>query len=110
MTLINNPELYTWQADPPDYRKYGIEVRLPEAAVEGAAVVLTFRVGASSVDVENYYLPGEAYAAGLRAAGFRDVCFHGLKLGPDPRAGDEGDYWKDFFRRPLGVMIDGIKE
>jgi SAM-dependent methyltransferase len=109
VTLITNPDLYTWQDDPPDYRKYGFEARLPEAPVEGAPVIFTLHVEDASLDIENYYLPAEAYASALRSAGFRDVAFHDLKLGPDPGAGDEGHYWDDFFRQPVGVLIDGIK-
>jgi ubiquinone/menaquinone biosynthesis C-methylase UbiE len=110
VTLITNPELYTWQDEPPDYRKYGFEARLPGSAVEGAPVVFTLHLDDSSLEIENYYLPAGAYADGLRAAGFRDVAFHDLKLGPDPTAGEEGDYWDDFFHQPLAVMIDAIKE
>lgn len=109
VTLITNPDLYTWQDSPPDYRKYGFEARLPPAGVEGAAVTFTFPLGDASLEIENYYLPASAYADGLRSAGFRDVAFHGVELEPDPRAGDEGDYWEDFLRQPVAVMIDAIR-
>jgi hypothetical protein len=33
----------------------------------------------------------EAHELALRDAGFRDVTFHNVTLGPDPQAGDEGD-------------------
>jgi ubiquinone/menaquinone biosynthesis C-methylase UbiE len=110
VTLITNPDLYTWQADPPDYRKYGFTARLPDAPVEGAPVVFSLFQGDAVLEVENYFLSRDAYASALRSAGFRDVAFHDLKLGPDPSAGDEGDYWDDFFRQPLAVLIDGVKE
>jgi SAM-dependent methyltransferase len=109
VTLITNPDLFTWQDNPPDYRKYGFSARLPVAAVEGAPLVFTLHVGDENVVIENYYLPAEAYASELQSAGFRDVAFHDLKLGPDPSAGDEGDYWDDFFRQPVAVLIDGVK-
>jgi SAM-dependent methyltransferase len=109
VTLITNPDLYGWQDDPPDYRKYGFSARLPDAPVEGAPVTFTLHVGGADLEIENYYLPAGAYASALQAAGFRDVAFHDLKLGADPEAGDEGGYWDDFFRRPVAVLIDGTK-
>jgi len=107
VTLITNPALYTWQAHPPDYRKYGFSARLPDAPVEGASVVFTLHVGKDDLDVENYYLPAEAHASALQSAGFRDVVFHDLKLAPC--ATDEGDYWHEFLRYPVAILIDGIK-
>lgn len=109
VTLITNPALYTWQSQLPDYRKYGFEIRLPESAYEGAPVVFTFYLDDESIEVENYYMPIEEYESALRDAGFRDVAFHNLALVPDPQSGDEGDYWAEFFKYPLAIMIDGIK-
>ena len=109
VTLITNPKLYTWQAQPPDYRKYGFEVRLPESAYEGAPVVITVHLDDTSPEFENYYLPVEAHESALRDAGFRDVAFHKVTLAPDPQAGDEGDYWDHFLQHPFMIMIDGIK-
>lgn len=109
VTLLTNPELYTWQARPPDYRKYGFEARLPESPYEGAPVVLTLHLEDESIAIENYYLPREAYEEALREAGFRDIAFHKVKLAPDAQAGDEGNHWDHFLQYPFMIMIDGIK-
>ena len=109
VTLTTNPELYTWQSHPPDYRKYGFETRLPESAYEGAPVVITFHLDDESIVIENYYLPITAHESALHDAGFRDVAFHTLTLDPHSQADDEGDYWEDILRYPPAIMIDGIK-
>jgi ubiquinone/menaquinone biosynthesis C-methylase UbiE len=109
VTLTTNPELYTWQSQPPDYRKYGFEARLPESTYEGAPVVLTVHLDEESIAIEDYFLPIEAHELALRDAGFRDVAFHKVKLSPGPQAREEGDYWDHFLQFPLMVMIDGIK-
>jgi len=110
VTLLTNPDLYTWQECPPNYRKYGFEARLPEFPYEGAAVLLTLLLEGESIAIENYYLPHEAYASALSEAGFREITFHNVTLAPDPKAGDEGDYWDHFLQYPLMIMIDGIRE
>lgn len=109
VTLTTNTELYSWQSHPPDYRKYGFEILLPEAADEGAPLTWKIHLDDSVFEIENYYLPISAHESALRDAGFRDVAFHVLTLAPDPRAGDEGDYWEDILRNPPAIMIDGIK-
>ena len=109
VTLTTNPELYTWQSHPPDYRKYGFETRLPESAYEGAPVVITLHLDDESIVIENYYLPIAAYESALHDAGFRDVAFHKMTLAPDPQAGGAGDYWDHFLQYPFFIMIDGIR-
>lgn len=109
VTLTTNPALYSMQSHPPDYRKYGFEVRLPESAYEGAPLVFTLHLDDSSFEIENYYMPIEANESALHDAGFRDVAFHTLTLAPEPLAGDEGDYWADILKCPPAIMIDGVK-
>ena len=109
VTLLTNPELYTWQAGPPDYQKYGFEAQLPESPQEGAPVLLTVYLEDESIAIENYYLPKEAYELELNEAGFREIAFHNVTLSSDPQAGDEGDYWDHFLQYPFMIMIDGIK-
>jgi len=63
----------------------------------------------SSFEIENYYLPIEAYESALREAGFRDVAFHQLELAPDAATAGQGDYWAEFLKHPPAIMIDAIK-
>lgn len=109
VTLTANPALYSMQSHPPDYRKYGFEVRLPESAYEGAPLVFTIHVDDSSFEIENYYMPIEAHESALHDAGFRDVACHTLALAPNPHAADEGQYWADMLTYPPAIMIDGVK-
>ena len=109
VALITNPALYTWQSQPPDYRKYGFETRLPEFACGGAPIVITVHLDGSSIDVDNYYLPIETHESALHEAGFRDIAFHNPTLAPESHASEEGDYWDHFLKYPFFVMIDGIK-
>ncbi|UCE64222.1 MAG: class I SAM-dependent methyltransferase [Nitrospirota bacterium] len=109
VTLLTNPELYTWQARPPDYRKYGFEAQLPESPYEGAPVRLTVHLEDESITIEDFFLPKDAYESALHEAGFREIAFHNVKLSPDPQGGDEVGYWDHFLQYPLMIMIDGIK-
>lgn len=109
VTLITNPDLYTWQSDPPDYRKYGFEARIPESPYEGAPSVISIHLGDESITIENFYLPIEVHETALQDAGFRDIAFHKVTLSPDPQRREEGDYWDHFLHYPFMIMIDGIK-
>ena len=109
VTLITNPALYTWQSQPPDYRKYGFKVRLPESLYEGAPAVITGYIDGELLEVENYYLSIEAHESALGEAGFRDVSFHYMQLAPNPQGIDDRDYWDYWLTYPFFIMIDGIK-
>jgi toxoflavin synthase len=109
VTLIVNPDLYSMQAHPPDYRKYGFQARLHDSVYEGAPLVWTIHLDDSSIEIENYYMSIVAHESALHNAEFREVAFHHLTLAPDPQAGEEGDYWEDFLTYPPAIMIDGIK-
>lgn len=109
VTLIVNPDLYSMQAHPPDYRKYGFQARLPESAYEGAPLVRTIYLDDSTIEIENYHMPIAAHESALYDAGFRDVTFHNLTIASDPQAGEEENYWEDILRYPPAIMIDGIK-
>ncbi len=107
--LITNPEMYTWQATPPDFRPYGFEVLLPPSAVEGAPLVFRFHLDGISLDVENYYLPAAAYAAGLADAGFEEITFHPLRLEPARDGADDSAFWAPFLRQPPAVIISATR-
>ena len=61
VTLTVNPDLYSMQAHPPDYRKYGFQVRLHESVYEGAPLVWTIHLDDSSIEIENYFMPIAAH-------------------------------------------------
>ena len=93
VTLTTNPELYTWQSHPPDYRKYGFETRLPESAYEGAPVVITLHLDDESIVIENYYLPIAAY----ESSKWRVVTLR-VRMLSISRAGKDGSH-KNFAKR-----------
>jgi toxoflavin synthase len=105
VTLTTNPDLYVF--DDVDYRKYGFTIRLEDQVHEGATILWTINLDDESIDIENYYLPNEAYASALEEAGFRDVAFHSLSLSPD--ASGASDYWAKMLDNPPAVMIEAIK-
>ncbi|MGQ0636826.1 MAG: class I SAM-dependent methyltransferase [Planctomycetaceae bacterium] len=108
VTVTTNPDLYTFEPLP-DYRKYGFEVQRAGRVVEGAPIVWKIHLADSTLEIENYYLPLEAYEAALRDAGFRDFAFHPMELAPDPQAGDDRDYWADFINYPPALVIEGVR-
>lgn len=108
VTITVNPEVYFFKP-PPDYRKYGLEMKLADHVYEGAPIIWTIHITNSDLEIENYYLPVSAYQSAFQAAGFCDFRVHPIELGPDPRAGDDRAYWADFLRNPLAILIDCIK-
>jgi SAM-dependent methyltransferase len=109
VTLTSNPALFSFERKP-NYRKYGFDVDLAEPVREGAQILWTIHLDdETSFAIENYYLPVEALVSSLADAGMRNVAVHSLTLGPDPAAGDEGEYWAEILEYPPAIMIDGIK-
>lgn len=107
VTLTTNPEVYSYRNF--DYRKYGFEIGVEELAREGAPITWTIHLDDSSFEIENYYLPREAYREALAAAGFREVRFCELGLSPEAAAADRDGYWSDFLRYPPAVMIEAVR-
>lgn len=108
VTFTTNPGVYFF--DPPaDYRKYGFQIKLADHVFEGAPIVWSADVDGSHLEIENYYLPIAAYESALQDAGFRDFKVHPLELGPDPQGVDDSDYWSDFLKYPVAILIDCVK-
>lgn len=105
VTFTTNPDLYAF--DDVDYRKYGFNIGLEDQVHEGATILWNIHLGDESIDIENYYLPQEAYTSALEDAGFRDVVFHSLSLSPD--ASGAADYWAKMLNDPPAIMIEAIK-
>lgn len=106
VTVIRNPALYTLESLP-DYRKYGFTLTLPEQLVDGAPYTITLLLEDSKLEIENYYLPSEAYDSALTEAGFRDITVHLPEL--SPAAHDEPGYWDDLLTHPPFIVLDAVK-
>ena len=108
VTLMCNPQLYFYKPSP-EYRKYGFTMKLADKVSEGAPILWTSFVEGGSINIENYYLPLEATESAFQQAGFRDFKVHQLELGPNPDGTDDCDFWEDFLKWPIAVLVDCIK-
>lgn len=106
VTVIGNPAIYTLAA-PPDYRKYGFAIALPEQPVDGAPVTFTLLLPDTTLTIENYYLPIDAYESALTEAGFQDFAVHTPELSPAHH--HEAGFWDDFLKHPGFILIDCVK-
>lgn len=108
VTFTTNPGVYSFQPTP-DYRKYGFDVTLADKVYEGAPILFTFHLDDSSLEIENYYLPVSAYESAFAESGYRDFAVHPPKLGPDPNAGDDHDFWVEMLEFPPAILMDCVK-
>jgi 2-polyprenyl-3-methyl-5-hydroxy-6-metoxy-1,4-benzoquinol methylase len=109
VTFTTNPGVYDFQP-PPDYRKYGFEMKLADHVFEGAPILFTFHIDGSPLEIENYYLPVSAYEAAFRDAGFHDFAIHTPELSPSTQGNDDREYWEDFLNYPIAILIDCIRD
>lgn len=107
VTYTTNPDVYFF--DSHDYRKYGFTIQLADHVYEGAPIDWYIDLGDGTLEIQNYYLPIEAYKTVFEAAGFRDFAVHAPRLAPEAEAADGREYWKDFLERPIAVLMDCIK-
>lgn len=108
VTITVNPDVYHF--DPaPDYRRYGIGMRLADHAYDGAPINFSVLLPDATLEIENYYLPIETYRAELKSAGFADVRTYGLSLPPGAEADHEPGFWDELLAHPLFVIIDCVK-
>ncbi|MGH7813435.1 MAG: class I SAM-dependent methyltransferase [Candidatus Binataceae bacterium] len=109
VTFTTNPGVYHFQ-QPPDYRKYGFEMKLADRVFEGAPILWRIHLDDEILDIENYYLPIEAYESAFRDAGFRDFTVHKPELSPDPHGSDDRSYWDGFIKYPAAILMDCIRK
>lgn len=108
ISLIGNPELGA-QSAVPDYREFGFEMRLPKPLIEGAPVRCTLYTDGGDLEIENYYMPIEAYEQAFAAAGFRGFATHPLELSPHPQGIDDRAYWRDLLDNPIGIILEALR-
>jgi SAM-dependent methyltransferase len=107
VTYTTNPDVYFFPNA--DYRKYGFEMRLADHAYEGAPIDWVIKVGDSKFEIQNYYLPIEAYQEAFEAAGFRDFRVHQPTLAPAAESKLGREFWSDFLEYPIAVLMDCVK-
>ena len=82
----------------PDYRRYGIGMRLADHAYDGAPINFSVLLPDATLEIENYYPPIETYLEELQSAGFADVRTYGLSLPPALRPttsrGSGTSFWR----------------
>jgi len=108
VTFTGNPDLYAFTHA--DYRKYGFSITLTDCAYEGAPIVWTVYLDDSSFEIENYYLPMEAYETAFIEAGFHDFEVHVPEVSPHPQGVDDGTFWSDYLAHPPAVLIECVKK
>jgi toxoflavin synthase len=106
VTVINNPAVYGFDP-PPDYRKYGFQLSLADRAVEGAPTKISLLLADSTLELENYYMPLEAYESSFNQAGFKNIAVHRPEVSTAPDG--DPDFWNDFLTYPSFVLLDGVK-
>ncbi|MEX3008932.1 class I SAM-dependent methyltransferase [Hoeflea sp. TYP-13] len=108
VTFTTNPAVYDFRP-PPDYQKYGFDIKLADRVADGAPITWSGYVDGSLLEVDNYYLPVEAYEAAFRDAGFHSFAVHAPELSPSPDGKDDLEYWNYFFEHPPTILIDCIR-
>lgn len=108
VTITVNPEIYHF--DPaPDYRRYGFDVRLAEEVYDGAPINFSVLLPDATLEIENYYLPVEAYRDELLSSGFADVTVHGLLVPTDEQSRHEPGFWDELLARPVFIVLDCLR-
>ena len=107
VTDMTNPALYDMKI--PDYRKYGFTISREDRARDGAPIRITTYLEDSTFDIENRYLPIDAYEPAFAVAGFRNFAVHAPELAPHPQGIDDREYWADFLHSPPFILIDCVK-
>jgi ubiquinone/menaquinone biosynthesis C-methylase UbiE len=107
VTINSSPALDYPSA--PSYRKYGFETSVVGAFREGAPITWTFFLDDGAFEIENYFLDVPAHEEAFRAAGFREVHWHGPQLSPEGEAAYGSAFWQSFLANPPVVVIECIK-
>ena len=107
VTVNTNPSLDFGRL--PSFRQYGFEISVEGELREGVPITWTFDLGDGPLRVENYHLDASAHEQALRAAGFREVRWHGPRLSPPGEAANGRDYWEPFLSHPPVIFIECLK-
>lgn len=105
---VNSSPLLDFSAAP-SYRPYGFEARLAASPGEGAPITWTFFLDGGSFEIENYFLDAAIHEEAFRAAGFREIRWHGPLLSPEAEAAEGRDYWDGFLDRSPIAFIECVK-
>lgn len=95
VALVENPD----QA-PEDYRAYadyGFDKQALEPQAEGSRIRYSLVSGRQLIHFDTFYYSRQTYAEALGDAGFTDLCWHPLILGPDVT---EPGYFAAYLRNP----------
>lgn len=108
VTFTGNPHLHEFgQAD---YRKYGFSITLAADPSEGDPIVWTVYLEDASFEIENYYLPLQAYEIAFREAGFHEFKVYVPEVSPHPHGVDDTAFWLEYLTHPPAVVMDCIKK
>ncbi|MDE0421896.1 MAG: class I SAM-dependent methyltransferase [Gammaproteobacteria bacterium] len=89
-----NNNVHNLSADPPSFRKYGLERTWESPLAEGDAVRYTMiNADGREIQFDNFYLKPATHAAAFEHAGFRDFRWIDVSLHP---AETGNPFWDDF--------------
>jgi protein arginine kinase len=109
VTVNTNPALDFSAA--PSYQRYGFEATLSGPPRNGpprngAPLTWTFHLPDASVSVENYCLDTDTHETAMRAAGLRDIRWHGLRVSPEGRSAMAPDAWDVLLAHPPVTLME----
>lgn len=107
VTVNSNPALHFPSA--PSYRKYGFETRVPGEWCEGAPFHWAFHLEDGAIEIENYHLNVATHEEACRAAGFREIRWHELRLSPHAVDPSDDAYWATFLSHPPVICLECVK-
>lgn len=107
VTLTTNPNVYHFTERP--YRRYDFEIEVEGRAYEGAPIDWYIYLKESTLHIQNYYLPVDAYESAFREAGFREITFHGLSVSPEGIAASGQEHWEAMLSYPPAILMECVR-
>ena len=82
------------------YTQYGFNKSVQKPREEGSEITYAMVSGRSMIRFNAYYYSRETYEAALRSAGFSEISWQPLQLGPDGIAECGEEYWQEYLANP----------
>jgi ubiquinone/menaquinone biosynthesis C-methylase UbiE len=93
-------------ADYPGYTQYGFNKSVQSPRVDGSTINYSMVSGRTMIRFDAFYYSQDCYEAALRAAGFRDVCWHELALDPAGASLYGDAYFQEYMDNPPIIGLE----
>ena len=87
------------------YAQYGFNKSVQVPRQEGSAITYAMVSGRKMIRFDAYYYARDTYESALRAAGFSEIAWRPLGLGPEGNAECGADYWQEYLSNPPVVGL-----